>query len=410
MFHVPEKIFFPPVLDQALVRFFWNGESPYKPDFKSKALALKQLWPKLAKQRGQAQEKHYSIDEKFAQTYAAYYLPANLLKLPLVLEEMKLLGLELGNAPLRWVDFGTGPGTVYWGLEWWASRYRLNFEFWGVDQSKHFLDLGQKLSVALRQSLVASGESVSGVNHWEKLSAARSGDGFEGVIEKVRRIRPHAVSFMNSIAEFEPEIEVRAAKMLTLVDELARFSKSSGDPVWLILIEPGSQNSSRELLELRRALLQHDQIKVWLPCLSDRPCGALQKPGDWCHEEVECEFPGWLNDIGAEAGLRKESLLFSYLVCSVGNHPSIKEWPSAGVRVVSQMMHEKGLDACFLCTQNGKIKGRVLKSARNPQNEGFLSSVRGDLFDRVELDEKGSVLSYEKKGEAPSSIVFPRPR
>jgi hypothetical protein len=146
------------------------------------------------------------------------------------------------------------------------------------------------------------------------------------------------------------------------------------------------------MLELRDKLRARSEIKVWLPCLDARPCGALEKPGDWCHEEVAAEFPEWVNALGAEAGLRKESLLFSYLICSVGVHPSPPQtWPKSGKRVVSPMMHEKGLVQCYMCTEKGKTRARVLNSRQNASNEVFLSSVRGQIYRQLDLDEKGNV-------------------
>jgi hypothetical protein len=215
---------------------------------------------------------------------------------------------------------------------------------------------------------------------------------------------------MNSVGEMAPSPDERAIWLKEVVDELSTCAQVDGKPRWLILVEPGSRFASRELLRLRDGLRARSDVRVWLPCLSARPCGALAKPDDWCHEEISVEFPKLLNDLGAAAGLRKEAVIFSYLVCSIGLHPQTPaSWPGGGQRVVSQVMREKGLDQCFLCAEAGKVKARVLHSRRTAENEAFARTARGRVYENVELSEKGDVLSMREAGwpaEA-EATVFP---
>lgn len=126
----------------------------------------------------------------------------------------------------------------------------------------------------------------------------------------------------------------------------------------------------------------------------DRACGALADPRDWCHEEVACDFPEWLNAIGAEAGLRKESLLFSYAFSRPGQSA---EAPLADcARMVSQRMERKGQVECRLCTPRGKRAARVQRSKATPENAFVLEAARGDLWRNAEIGEKGDVERAEK--------------
>src|SRR5262245_50220597 len=137
---------YPAELDQAMRRHFFGGARPAAAELKPFAKALEQLWPLLAQQRGQQSSKHYSGMRSAAAAYAAYYLPANAMKLPLILEEAQLFGLPIARGPLRWLDVGSGPGTALWGLAWWASHRGVRFEFTGLEQSQEFVKLAGELS------------------------------------------------------------------------------------------------------------------------------------------------------------------------------------------------------------------------------------------------------------------------
>ncbi len=123
MFFIRNTFAFPSDLDSALQASLWpEGESRLMEQRKS---ALRRLWPKLAKGRGQVQpgDSHYSFKHDEVDAYAAYYLPANCLKTALILEESFLAGIDpMPAAESLWLDCGTGPGTAYWGVSWWCAK------------------------------------------------------------------------------------------------------------------------------------------------------------------------------------------------------------------------------------------------------------------------------------------------
>ena len=387
MFFWQEEFEFPEALSQSLVQALWECEHADKIDARkisATAATLQNLWTKLAlkrgQERGQGRDAHYSFDSKMTHAYAAYYLPANLLKVYAVLEEMRLLGIDLSQNSLSWLDVGCGPGTALWGASWWMNSQNSGagkLEYVGVDQSLNFTGLGSRLARTARFSA-----------EWKtpkKMSAKVLAEIFQDKKSDV-------VSFVNSIAEIEADVPARTAFTKALVDEMNSEAVRLGKTKWLIFIEPGSKNSSRELHQLREMLRTDPRVKIWLPCLSGRACGAYEKPEDWCHEDISCKFPEWMNELGAAASLKKESMLFSYLVCSVGVHPEVLGWPDEGQRVVSQRIQEKGLTRCFVCTKNGRKGARLIHSRANENNEKFLQLVRGGIFTKLELDEKSSVL------------------
>ncbi|MGZ3719658.1 MAG: small ribosomal subunit Rsm22 family protein [Bdellovibrionota bacterium] len=375
MFFSREALPFPEDLDAALARALAKGASPKRGE------ALRGLWSKLAKGRGQAVagEQHYSFRREEADAYAAYYLPVNCLKVPLVLEEGRLLGLDQAGE-LNWLDLGTGPGTAYWGLAWWCARLGKKLRFTGWDQSAQFTSIARDL--AQTAPFRAQSEFITG----------------EDPVTLVKKLKPTHVSFVNSIAEIYPDMAERTFELQKILRALQELERKDGRARYLLVVEPGSRDSSRELATLKDILKSEAQLL--LPCLDNRPCGALVNPQDWCHEEVACEFPAWVNELGAAAGMRKEALLFSYAFFRSSPAPS---WAHAGEsRIVSQRMERKGQVECRICTVEGKKAVRVQRSKATLESEFFLTAARGDLWKSADIGEKGDIARADVISAAPS--------
>ena len=75
-----ETLSFPPSISKTLESFF---ELDKGRNIEILGESLKKLWPQLAKDLGKGSEKHYAKENAFARTYAAYYLPVNMMKIPL---------------------------------------------------------------------------------------------------------------------------------------------------------------------------------------------------------------------------------------------------------------------------------------------------------------------------------------
>lgn len=385
MFFAPGPISFPPPLEEKLRSALRTGDPTL---LARRQQALRGLWPRLAKGRGQESGSgHYSFQREEAEAYAAYYLPANCLKPVLVLEEALLLGADLLPAKgARWLDLGTGPGTAWWGLAWWCQARGKELSFTGWDQSTVFQGLARGLA------------GSSGFPSRPDFLAGK-----EEPLALVKRLKPTHVSFMNSVAEIWPEAQMREKKTAELLTELASQERADGKPRFLLLIEPGSHASSRELAQLKDRL-QAGAPRCLLPCLDERPCGALTEPRDWCHEEVACEFPEWLNELGAGAGLRKESVLFSYAVLSASGKATLGL--EGGWRMVSQRMERKGQVECRLCTRKGKVPVRVQRSKATSANEFFLEASRGELWKSAVVGPKTDLESAERPPAPAVRSVF----
>ncbi|RYZ96233.1 MAG: hypothetical protein EOP11_23775 [Proteobacteria bacterium] len=204
----------------------------------------------------------------------------------------------------------------------------------------------------------------------------------------IRKLGATHVSFMNSLAEIFPDPELRLVEIKKIWATLSELSRKDGKARYLVLIEPGSRENSRELSALKDAMPK----KPLLPCLDERPCGALKRPHDWCHEEVAVAFPDWMNELGAEAGLRKESLLFSYAVFSTkDDYPLRDSW-----RVVSQRLERKGQTECWMCTPPEKRVVRAQISKAGPESAPVLEARRGDIWRSPVVGPKGDLEAAER--------------
>jgi hypothetical protein len=383
MFFLEKTFQFPPQLAAAIAQTVWKSPHPSPSEIDRVGRRLRLLWPMLAKERGQVENNHYSFSPDASEAYAAYYLTANAMKWPLLLQEMQLLGLTLANNS-SWLDLGAGPGTTMAGLAWWCHQTKLPLRLHQLEQSKFFVDLGERLQQNLSAAFSPSNLIA---NSWTK------GDATD-LTAVLRERKPQIISLSNSLSEIAPNASSRDQIFASMLNTLHEGAQHRDSPHWLLIIEPGSQFASRDLLQMRAKIAADPRCQIWLPCLNNRTCGALADPKDWCHEEASCEFPDWHTAMGQLAGLQKQSLIFSYLVVSVGVHPQVA-WNRHSKRMVSQRLEQKGQTQCYLCTSDqGKQKVRVQHSKANDGNRYFLKARRGEIFSHVLAADKGDVIDF----------------
>jgi hypothetical protein len=158
------------------------------------------------------------------------------------------------------------------------------------------------------------------------------------------------------------------------LQELARtlchtWDRHLQDDGLVILVEPALIEQSRKLYELRKCLLAHPDFQrdyqVLTPCLGNQACGALDKPDDWCFEEVSLSRPPYLQRIDELCGLNHAHLSFSYLVIMKSRKSVLEILPRLQplrARVVSTVQKTGPDLQCYLCTQEGKKSCRIAKT------------------------------------------------
>jgi SAM-dependent methyltransferase len=155
----------------------------------------------------------------------------------------------------------------------------------------------------------------------------------------------------------------------------------------LVLVEPALRERTRHLHRLRDALAASGAT-VFSPCIHAGPCPALDRPGDWCHEDLPIDLPPWLAPVARAAGLRYEGLTFTPLVLRRDGQRLVDAVaPAAGavrLRVVSDVLRTKGKREAFVCGElAGGVSGRVrvmrLDRDAASANAAFERLRRGDV-------------------------------
>ena len=149
----------------------------------------------------------------------------------------------------------------------------------------------------------------------------------------------------------------------------------------VVIIEPGTRQQSRRLLELRDTMIDAG-ANVFAPCSRKiTPCPALANPSDWCHEERATQLPPNARRLATRTHLRAGGMVFSYLVLTREDAAQVFAADGELVwRVVSRLRKLKGVRECFACSDLGRVRLRLLKRHRSIQNAAFERVERGDLL------------------------------
>ena len=131
---------------------------------------------------------------------------------------------------------------------------------------------------------------------------------------------------------------------------------------------------------MRDALLANKVCGVFAPCLHADACPALAHEGDWCHEDLAVDLPGWLVPIARAAGLRWQGLTFSYLVLRKDGRSVASLLPEGvRLRVVSGALVSKGKREAFLCGKIDDAPARRLRAQRLDRHETDVNRAWSDL-------------------------------
>jgi SAM-dependent methyltransferase len=242
---------------------------------------------------------------------------------------------------LRVLDLGAGLGATTWGVlrALKAAGARGTIEATWVDADAPALELGVELA----------------------RSRAKTDEGLELRVKPCNR----GVAALDDLGSFDlvlggqlfSELDVglpepdRVERHAALVARwLQRNVRENGS---LVLVEPALRDRTRHLHRVRDALASQHGVTVFAPCLHGAPCPALEREGDWCHEDLPVDVPPWLAPVARAAGLRREGLTFSYLVLRRDGAHLTDALPAAAgrarLRVVSDALKTKGKLEAFLC-------------------------------------------------------------
>jgi ribosomal protein RSM22 (predicted rRNA methylase) len=343
------------------------------------AQAVSELSRIFTKERGRLRVS-YLDNSQLGRAYLQYFLPVNLAKIQLLLNEMPTR--EEGES-FSVLDLGSGPGTgALAALDWWQQQvlpYALSVT--AVDRSNAALSQARQLWDRYCQ---AAGVGTARLQAYE-------GDLEGGAwLERVKQLGHFdliiVANCLNEIyADAKDPIEMRSG----LVTECLSLLTPHGT---VMIVEPALRETSRGLLHVRDRLIQEKRCNVYSPCLHENDCPAMINPHDWCHEERIWDPPAVIQEIDEQVGFIKDALKFSYLLLRKDGKTIVERGPDV-YRVVSELREMKGEKRAWLCNEQGRQEvGRQDRLASN-QNQAF------DQWHRGALVQIGKIVHKERGGK-----------
>jgi SAM-dependent methyltransferase len=342
------------------------------PELKEVAAGVRQLSLGLTRDRELAGAR-YMDDPRLLGAYLLFYWPVS------YAQARAVLG-ELPNRPRAVLDLGSGPGPMAF-----AASDAGAAEVTAADRSRPALELALKLAAEAGEALAT--------RPWDPQARQPLPEGQFDVI-----ILGHA---LNELFGKGPSAIARRA--LLLEEALGRVKKGGS----LVVIEPALKETSRNLLEVRDALVAKGYA-IRGPCMYRGSCPALVKASDWCHAERSWQMPRAVEELARAAKLHKEALKMSYLIVA----PKAEAWPAlpAGrlFRIVSEPLEGKGRQRYVGCGPEGRIGLALQEKHRTGQNAAFFKLNRGDVISLTETEERGDGLALTERSEV--KVVAPAGR
>jgi len=336
--------------------------------------------------RGEDFEASYLNDAGLRRAYGAYFLPVNLAKVQGLLDEMPASTFDppVLEEPTRVLDLGSGPGTGALAVLDWLRRHPLlstrKLEVYCLDRSAQALTETNLLCAAYARLAKVEGFRLVTAEADLERGAGRA------IAKMLGRPEPQPVFSVIILANCLNELfhghRQPLKKQVDLLHDCAAWLAPNGT---IMILEPALRETARDLHLLRNDLLaQPDRhLRVYSPCLHDRPCPALVKETDWCHEERPWTPPAFVAAIDREVGFIKDALKFSYLLLRKDGERPAPDEPSV-YRVVSELRVMKGEKRAWLCNRTGRPEVGRLDRMQSPTNAPFDDWHRGAI---VRIDQ-----------------------
>jgi len=324
-------------------------------------------------------------DDALRRGYVAYYMPVNLGKVQALLDELPVSDPAPGS-PLRVLDIGSGPGTAALAvLDWMryqSSGFQRPIEVVVVDHTRPvLLDAERLWNGYCRMAVAPEARFLPVQTDLER--SGRLNDLTMG-----GRERYDLIVLANTLGELFCTSRDPVRRRAKLLHGLLDLLHQSGT---LMILEPAMRDASRDLHRLRNALLEEKACTVYSPCLHERPCPALVKEEDWCHEERPWTPTPLVAAIDQEVGFMKDALKFSYLLLRKDGRTIVQREPTL-YRVVSELREIKGEKRAWLCNETGRPEVGRLDRNRSETNATLDDWHRGAI---VRIEE---IVRKQRKG------------
>jgi len=348
----------------------------------------------------------YLNDPAHAAAYFSYFLPVNLAKIQVLLDELPDdNSTEISDRPMTVLDLGCGPGTGSLALLdwlWHRSPKRANsLSVLAADGSNASLQDAKRLWEAYCQDVEIPGANLRCVEG--NLEHPLKGD----LGKHIARTEPFDLIIMaNCLNELFATTDDPSAERAAVVAQLLPFLAPHGT---IMIVEPALRQTARALHQVRNHLLKQGLCTVYSPCLHEGACPALNHPDDWCHEERPWETPLAIAALDKDVGFIKDALKFSYLLLRTDGRTIVTRSLQT-FRVVSELRELKGEKRAWLCNETGRPEVGRLDRKASPHNAAVDSWHRGAIvqIERIVRKEREGKVSPVGRIESEAAVQIIR--
>jgi ribosomal protein RSM22 (predicted rRNA methylase) len=364
----------PATVSPLLLQTLKQGLGRDGPSAPGLAQAVSELSRLFTKDRA-ALNQSYLEHPALAAAYLHYFLPVNLSKIQVLLDEMP--GPEARDG-FKVLDVGAGPGTGGLAvLDWWHRRTTATegrVSVVAVDHAQAALRLARQLWDWYSRAAGIEHAALQTVEGDLSRLANRAWCELAG-----QKAPFDLIILANCLNELHAGDSDPIAARTCLVMELLTLLAPGGT---LMIVEPALRETSRALHQVRDRVLQTGGCNVYSPCLHDHPCPALVNPHDWCHEERAWLAPASIQDIDDRVGFIKDALKFSYVLLRTDGKTIVRRGPEM-FRIVSELRELKGDTRAWVCNESGRSEVGRLDRALSETNAAWDGCQRGTIV-RIE--------------------------
>ena len=349
----------------------------------------------------------YLDDPAHAAAYLSYFLPVNLSKVQVLLDELPNDSRqETPDRPMAVLDLGCGPGTGSLALLDWlwhrSPKRAKSLSVLAADASHAPLQEAERLWGAYCHEVGIPDQGLRCVEG--NLEHPLKGD----LGKQIVRGGPYDLIMMaNCLNELFSTAANPPAERAAVVGQLLPFLAPHGT---IMVIEPALRQTARPLHQMRNHLLKQGLCTVYSPCLHEGAGPAVDHPDDWCHEERPWQTPPAIAVIDREVGFIKDALKFSYLLLRTDGRTIVTRSPQT-FRVVSELRELKGEKRAWLCNETGRPEVGRLDRKASPHNAALDSWHRGAIvqIERIVRKEREGKVSPVGRIESDVAVEIIRP-
>lgn len=322
----------------------------------------------------------YMTRPEYLTAYLHYFMPWNIYRQARLLQGLDF-SLKSGATIL---DFGAGPLTFLQAM--WLARPHMRgneYTYVGFDRSESALQAGRGLFDGL------SGGDNKGwkIQTERQLGAARKSAPADLIV---------AGNFIN---ELNPPRSAHGEEVSTEDLLLHRWGGLLKPDAAILVIEPGTRSSSKQLVRLRESALTMGW-NVVAPCVHEGECAMPGNRGSaWCHFNfTPVDIPEWLFKFSRKVKLPKERASLSFLLLTRGEKPPVKtaKNPRPGdghglVRVISETfdLPEQNMGR-YGCSNRGLVLLQNRKNSMPGPQPGDLLTVKWP--EKNQRDQKSTAI------------------